>query len=300
LLVGTQTQEAAISFTEPYFLDRNLSAGIDLSQITREKANSIAFEEKITGVTLRTGFNYNERLSHGFNYRIAQDTISNVNSTSSVYLQEQEGKSTTSAIGHTLAYDTRDSKLEPSEGYFIRFGNSFAGLGGSEKFIKTDVSAINYTPLFDTWVLSTGFRAGYTANLNDAPLNLSDRFFIGGDSFRGFERGGVGARDSATNDALGSTAYYVGSVELGIPINIGREFAMKGFFFTDVGAATGVEDNEVAGSAIQDSSSPRIVVGVGLGLKTPFGPVRVDLGFPVVKEDFDQTEVFSFNFGSRF
>jgi outer membrane protein insertion porin family len=42
------------------------------------------------------------------------------------------------------------------------------------------------------------------------------------------------------------------------------------------------------------------VVGVGLGLKTPFGPVRVDLGFPVVKETFDQTEVFSFNFGSRF
>lgn len=299
LLVGTQTQEAQVSFTEPYFLDRNLSAGIDVSQITREKANSIAFEEKVTGITLRTGFNYNERLSHGFKYRIAQDSISNVNSTSSVYLQAQEGDSTTSAIGHTLAYDTRDSKLEPSEGYLVRFGNSVAGLGGSEKFIKTDLSAINYLPVFDTWVLSTGFRAGYTANLNDAPLNLSDRYFIGGDSFRGFERGGLGSRDSRTNDALGSTAYYVGSVELGIPINVGREFAMKGYFFTDVGAATGVEDN-TPGPRIDDASSPRVTVGVGLGLKTPFGPVRVDLGFPVVKEEFDQTEIFSFNFGSRF
>jgi outer membrane protein insertion porin family len=84
-----------------------------------------------------------------------------------------------------------------------------------------------------------------------------------------------------------------------MPINVGREFGMKGFLFTDVGAATGVED-KIPGPRIDDSSAPRVVVGVGLGLKTPFGPVRVDLGFPVVKETFDQTEIFSFNFGSRF
>ena len=299
LLLGTTTQEAQVGFTEPYFLDRNMSAGIDVSQITREKVSSIRFEEKITGITLRTGFNYNERLSHGFNYKIAEDEISNVNPTSSVYLQRQEGASTTSAIGHTIAYDTRDSKLEPSEGYYIRFGNTFAGIGGSERFVKTDASAIVYFPIFDNWVLSTAARAGHIANLNSEPLNLSDRFFIGGDSFRGFERGGVGSRDSATGDSLGSNLYYVGSVELAIPINVGREFGMKGFFFTDVGASTGVEDDPT-GPRIDDSSAPRVVVGVGLGLKTPFGPVRVDLGFPVVKETFDQTEVFSFNFGSRF
>ena len=300
LLLGTTTQEAMVGFTEPYFLDRNLSAGVDVSQITREKVSSIRFEEKITGVTLRTGFNYNERLSHGFNYRIAQDEISNVNTNSSVYLQAQEGKSTISAIGHTLAYDTRDSRLEPSEGYYLRFGNTLAGVGGSERFIKTDASAIIYFPLFDNWVLSSSARAGYVENLSDDPLNLSDRFFVGGDTFRGFERGGVGARDRATRDSLGSNLYYVGSVELAMPINVGREFAMKGFFFTDVGAATGVEDVRQAGSPIDDSSAPRVVVGVGLGLKTPFGPVRVDLGFPIVKETFDETEVFSFNFGSRF
>ncbi|MFN4281974.1 MAG: outer membrane protein assembly factor BamA [Alphaproteobacteria bacterium] len=300
LLLGTTTQEAMVGFTEPYFLDRNLSAGIDVSQITREKVSSIRFEEKVTGVTLRTGFNYNERLSHGFNYRIAQDEISNVNTDSSVYLRAQEGESTISAIGHTLAYDTRDSRLDPSEGYYLRFGNTLAGVGGSERFLKTDASAVIYFPLFDNWVLSSSARAGYIENLNDEPLNLSDRFFVGGDSFRGFERGGLGARDRTTSDSLGSTLYYVGSVELAVPINVGREFAMKGYFFTDVGAATGIEDVKQAGSPIDDSTAPRVVVGVGLGLKTPFGPVRIDLGFPIVKETFDQTEVFSFNFGSRF
>ncbi len=300
LLLGTITQEAQVSFTEPYFLDRNLSAGIDISQVTREKVSSIRFNEKITGVTLRTGFNYNERLSHGFNYRIAQDEISNVHSDSSIYLQRQEGDSVTSAVGHSLTYDTRDSKLEPSEGYLLRIGNTFAGVGGSERFFKTDASASAFFPVFSDWVLTTAIKGGYAANLMDEPMNLSDRYFIGGDSFRGFERGGVGARDSKTGDSLGANLYYVGTVEMAIPLGWGREFGAKGFLFTDVGAASGIEDDEVAGSAIQDSSAPRVVIGVGLGLKTPFGPVRVDFGFPLVKEEFDQTEVFSFNFGSRF
>lgn len=300
LLLGTITQEAQVSFTEPYFLDRNLSAGIDISQITREKVSSIRFNEKITGVTLRTGFNYNERLSHGFNYRIAQDEISNVHNDSSVYLKRQEGESVTSAVGHSLTYDTRDSKLEPSEGYLLRIGNTFAGVGGSERFFKTDASASVFFPVFDDWVLTTAIRGGYAANLMDEPMNLSDRYFIGGDSFRGFERGGVGARDSKTGDSLGANLYYVGTVEMAIPLGWGREFGAKGFLFTDVGAASGIEDEAVPGSAIQDSSAPRVVIGVGLGLKTPFGPVRIDFGFPLVKEDFDQTEVFSFNFGSRF
>ncbi|HEY4134191.1 MAG TPA: outer membrane protein assembly factor BamA [Alphaproteobacteria bacterium] len=299
LLLGTQTQQAEVSFTEPYFLDRNLSAGIDISEISRDKVDNIAFEEKTTGLTLRTGFNYNERLSQGFNYKIEKDRISDVDSDASIYVQRQAGESTSSAIGQTIAYDTRDSKLEPSEGYVLRLSNTFAGLGGSERSFKTDVSGSYYIPMFDQWVMTTALRAGYIANLSDDPLNLADRYFIGGDTFRGFERGGIGARDSSTNDALGSTAYYVGSVELAVPINVGREFGMKGILFSDVGSATGIEDVG-PGPLIEDSNLPRVTVGVGLAMKTPFGPVRVDLGFPVVKESFDQTEIFSFNFGSRF
>jgi outer membrane protein insertion porin family len=41
-------------------------------------------------------------------------------------------------------------------------------------------------------------------------------------------------------------------------------------------------------------------VGAGAAFKTPFGPVRIDIGYAVVKETFDKTEFFTFNFGSRF
>ncbi len=300
LLVGTITQEAQLSFTDPYFLDRNLAAGFDLTQITRNKTGNIAFEEKTTGLGLRLGYSYNERLSHGFSYNLRQSNIENVNSDASFYVQQQEGESLLSSVGHVLAYDKRDSRLEPTEGYFLRLSNEVAGLGGDDRFLKTERAGTYYMPMLSDWVFSLGARGGYIHNLTDDPLRLSNRYFIGGEGFRGFGRGGVGSRDKATGDALGSNKFYVGTMELAVPLSVGREFGLKGILFTDVGSAWGIEDDPSVGPGINDSSNPRVTVGAGAAFKTPFGPVRVDLGYAVVKEAFDDQEYFTFNFGSRF
>lgn len=297
LLVGTITQEAQLSFTDPYFLDRNISAGFDLTDVTRRKVSRIAFQEKLTGLTLRTGFFYNERLSHSFNYAVRRNRIENVNDDASVFIQAQEGSSVMSSVGHTLAYDKRDSRLDPTEGYLLRLSNDLAGLGGDERFIKTEVSGTTYYSFLTDWVFSVGARAGYVYNFAEDPLRLSNRYFIGSEGFRGFARGGVGPRDAETSDALGGNRYYVGTAELAVPLSVGREFGLKGILFTDVGSVWGREDS---GPGINDSSAPRLTVGTGVAFKTPFGPVRVDLGYAVIKEDFDDTEFFTFNFGSRF
>jgi outer membrane protein insertion porin family len=41
-------------------------------------------------------------------------------------------------------------------------------------------------------------------------------------------------------------------------------------------------------------------VGVGLMWKSPFGPLRADFGIPVVKEKYDQTQIFRFSGGTQF
>jgi outer membrane protein insertion porin family len=41
-------------------------------------------------------------------------------------------------------------------------------------------------------------------------------------------------------------------------------------------------------------------VGVGISWKTPFGLLNIDLGQPVIKKKFDQTQFFRFGFGTRF
>lgn len=300
LMLGTIAQEAQLSFTDPYFLDRNLSAGFDLTDTTRNKVSTIAFEEKRTGLQLRTGFAYNDSLSQSLNYNIRKNAIRNVNDTASVYIQRQEGEAFLSSIGQSIVYDKRDSKLDPAEGYYVRFSTDFAGIGGDEQFIRTELSSIYYYSFLTDWVFSIGGRGGYNYNLSDHPLSLSDRYFIGSEGFRGFGRGGVGPRDVSTNDSLGGNRFYVGTVELAIPMGFAREFGLKGILFSDVGSVWGVEDNPAGGPGINDSSAPRVTIGTGAAFKTPFGPVRIDLGYALKKESFDKTEYFTFNFGSRF
>ena len=45
---------------------------------------------------------------------------------------------------------------------------------------------------------------------------------------------------------------------------------------------------------------PRISTGLGIKWRSPFGPIRVDVAFPIVKESFDKEELVNFNFGTRF
>src|SRR5690606_12096393 len=151
----------------------------DLTQLTRNKTGSIAFEETVTGLGLRVGFAYNDRLSQNFNFNVRQNDIGDVNDDASVYIQAQEGDSLMSSIGQSLVYDKRDNRLDPTEGYFLRFSTDVAGLGGDERFVRAELAGTYYYPLLTDWVFSLGARGGYIHNISDDPLRLSNRYFVG-------------------------------------------------------------------------------------------------------------------------
>jgi outer membrane protein insertion porin family len=44
----------------------------------------------------------------------------------------------------------------------------------------------------------------------------------------------------------------------------------------------------------------RASVGAGVIWQSPFGPLRLDVAYPLVKEDFDETELVRFSIGTRF
>lgn len=126
---------------------------------------------------------------------------------------------------------------------------------------------------------------------------INERFFIGGSSLRGFAKAGIGPRDTSTDDALGGNYFYRGSVETSFPVGLPEEIGILGHGFTDFGS---LWDLDETGTDIVDESSVRASVGLGLSWRSPFGPVRVDLAAPVLKEDYDEKEIFRFNFGTRF
>ncbi|OUS17936.1 outer membrane protein assembly factor BamA [Rhodospirillales bacterium 47_12_T64] len=287
--------EADVSFTEPYFLDKEIAAGFDIFRITRDE-DSLSFEEKKTGGALRIGYDLSEELRQVLRYRFEYIEIQDVDSDASSLVREQEGTSTKSAVSSTLTYDKLDSRVSPSEGYLLQLENELAGLGGDVQHLKVSLGGTHYYSFSEDWVLKSRAEVGNIIGL-DEDTRIVDRFFLGGDKLRGFKSGGVGPRDKASDDALGGKHFYNGSLELTYPLGLPEQFGIKGRVFTDFGAAWNIDGND---SGIDDTSNPRLSVGTGVTWTSPFGPLALDLGFAALKEDFDETEIFSFSFGTNF
>ena len=128
-------------------------------------------------------------------------------------------------------------------------------------------------------------------------VEINERFFLGGATLRGFERAGVGPRDSLTDDSLGGNYFYRGAVEMSFPVGLPEEMGVLGHGFTDFGSLWDLDETD---PSIQDESSIRATAGMGISWRSPMGPVRADVAFPYAKENYDREEVFRFSFGTRF
>lgn len=294
--LSTRRQQFDLNFTEPYFLDRELAAGFDLSRRRTDYEDRSSLDQTTSLASPRISYPITENLSQQVYYRIRQDEIDNVEFTASRFIKAQEGDYLTSAVGHALTYDRRDDKIEPTTGYLLRLAQEVAGLGGTERYVKNVVSGFKYFSVTDQVVLSFGAEAGMINALED-DVRLPNRFFIGGDTFRGFDTGGIGPRDRTTGDALGGEKYYKAEADLTFPIGLPNEFGIKGRLFTEVGTLFDTSDS---GPEVADESSLRASIGTGVQWKSPLGLIRVDLGVPVLKEDYDEEELIRINFGSRF
>ncbi len=297
-LVSGRRQEYDISFTEPYLFNRDLSAGLDVFRITRDNQTYSSYNETDTGIGLRTGYPLTEYLRQKISYSLQKTDISNVPFSASRYIKEQVGSRKVSMIGQELSYDRRNTKIDPSEGYLLRLATDFAGVGGDAKYARVRTSGTVYqaVPGYEEWIGSVTGEVGYIKSLQNN-LNIADRFFIGGDTLRGFRVAGIGPRDVITGDALGGSQFYRGNVELKFPLGLPEELGLTGHAFTDFGtlSKSGVTDPNV-----KDENSLRAASGLGVQWRSPLGPVGVDIAVPISKQSYDKTEQFRFNFGTRF
>ncbi len=286
-----------ISFTDPYFLDYNLSFGVNLFHIQRDYKNTSSYDSEMNGGTLNLGWDWTDYLSQSTSYTLQQDRISNVDSDASLLIKEQEGSSIVSMIGQTLTYDRRDNRFNPTEGYVLTLGTDLAGIGGDTRFARVTMSAVQYFSLWDEFIVSFSGTAGYIKGIGQNLL-ISNRFFLGGGNLRGFESGGVGAVTKYNDDFLGGDWRATASAQLTFPLGLPKEVGLTGKVFVD----TGVLGRPVGldKSQYYYSSKPRMSIGFGLIWRSPMGPINIDWGFPVIKEKYDKKEIFRLNFGTGF
>ncbi len=296
LSIAAEKSTVNLSFTEPYFLDRDIAAGFDLYHSNQDLQSTRSYDFKKTGLGLRAGFPIAPFVRQNWRYTIEQSAIENVASSASSLIKSQEGKRFLSEVGHTLTYDKRDSRISPTEGFVVRLTNDVAGFGGNVRYFRNRLNAGQYYEIIDDWVFALTGGVGHILGLGK-DVEIADRFFLGGDSLRGFQTAGVGPRDKITKDSLGGEWKYNGSAQVTFPLGLPTEFGISGRLFTDFGSVGEVSPSN---SNIQDTGSIRASAGAGLGWVSPFGPINMDFGFPIAKESFDQTELFRLNFGTRF
>ena len=297
MLSQKETQYVA-GLTNPYFLDLPLLAGLEIFRTTRDNSDSSSYSYTSYGATTRFGWNYTDALRQTVRYTLRRDDVNDIDSDASIYIKEQEGQTTVSLIGQDISYDKRDSKINPTQGYYLNLGTDYAGIGGDTKFFRVTATAIQYFSLADDVVLSLRGDGGHIWGTGGEDVRINNRFFLGDYSLRGFEYGGVGARDRATDDALGGNWYVTASTELVFPLGLPREIGIKGKTFVDAGLI-GKPDGYDA-KYMDYSSGVRVAAGVGILWQSPMGMINLDFALPVVKESYDKTQIFRLNFGKGF
>ena len=330
--LGALTQDFRLGFTDPYFLGYPVSAGIDVYH--ENVAIFTTYSYKLLGGDLRFGKELTDKLRIDMIYKLEKIDVYDVAPDATATIQEQKGKTTTSALSITPSIDTRDDYYNPRNGFrsglFIQ--NAGGPLGGDNYFVKVVADTSWFFPMpFNTTlnlrgkagaVFPYGSQVGVTISVprKDPITNLitfvpvrvqKDRvpiqelFFVGGaQTIRGFDYGMAGPVD-LNNDPVGAKYMVVFNSEL--IFTLSREIGLRGAVFLDVGrgwgastSTSGINLNTGQPIILSGITTKGVKVGAGPGIRwySPFGPINIDIGFNLTRQAGEKGHVLDFNAGT--
>ena len=309
---GSLRQQVDFRFTEPRFLGRDLRAGFDAFHSRYDLSEYSSYDYRSTGGGVRLSYPLNGYTLLSTRYFLKSDeiivpsTYCGVGGAGSNALCDQVGSFLNSSAGYTLYVDRRNDPVRPTRGWTGTLRQDFAGIGGDVNYIRTEAEASAYWGISPQWVVTASASTGYVAGWGGDPVRINDRFFKGGNSFRGFETAGMGPRDLTTTDALGGNFYAIGTLELTVPNGLPEEYGIRTSLFADVGTLGVLDDRYTVNNLglpdanIVDELALRASAGVSIHWRSPMGPIRFDLSHVLGKEDYDKTETFRFSTSTQF
>jgi outer membrane protein insertion porin family len=282
--LGGKSSFYELSFKDPFFLDTPYALSTGIYKTTREY---IEYDKEALGFFLGLGKSLGEYLRGDVSYNFEKATITDIDPDASTIIKDQEGTNTTSSITTSVVRDSRDNYIDPSKGSRNSVIFTFAGLGGSNAFIKGLLDSAWYFPLGETTFMLRG-RFGYASGIFGEEVPLYERFYVGGlSTVRGLGFGDAGPKVSG--DAIGGTEELIFNAEYIFPLL--PDMKLKGVVFVDAGKA--YED-------FQNFGSLRYTTGLGFRWISPMGPIRLEWGYNIQKETDESASKFEFAFGTFF
>lgn len=296
--IGTERNNIVLSLTDRRFNDTFWLVGADLIASEREYND---FDRQLAGGGLEVGYPLEEvfgevaeDIDFSLQYEYFDVEIRNVDEEDAAQLViDSEGRSTSSAFTPKLIRNTINNPLNPTKGSKQVLSFEIAGAGGDQEYYLLEARQTWYYPLLQTslgdFIFSWRATVGYGESLDDDPFPLFKRYFPGGiNSVRGFKNRSLGPKDERGNE-FGGSKELVNNLEIIFPLVNSAGF--KGVVFYDVGNAFDDDDNI-------DLGELREAYGYGLRWSSPVGPLRIEFGFPVDREEGESSMVTMFSFGA--
>jgi len=290
---GTRYSQYSVGFADPYWRDEPITFNT-LGQSWKR------FRESYDEKRLKGAFGFEERVDEqwrrSIGFRAENVGVSDLDFDAPQEIRDVHGNNQLYGVRFGVGFSGVDDIYDPGQGRNVNV--SYEQVTGDDAFGVLEGGYTHYFTLHEDvlgrkTVLAGRVQAGTI--LGEAPP--FERFYGGGTSrygIRGFEYRGVSTRGLQTSvpnpvrkDPIGSDWIFLAGAEVTVPL-VGENFGL--LLSTDSGTI--------------DTGSYRLSIGTGLEIKVPqiFGntPIRFEIATPLLKDDEDETQIFSFSGGGMF
>ena len=308
---GTDMTRGNLKFYEPYLFDQPIYLDYNLFLFKRWRES---YEEKRRGTSLTLGHRFDNDWSiegtakvelveigdfdYFYDYSVDPNNPQKIIVTPD-QITSVEGDNWLTSFKFGFGRNTTDRYFRPTEGYkFNASVEQFGAFGGDHSFTELSSGLTIYNTLYEDIVQR---RTVWATKISGSKIYggapAFEKFYAGGiGTLRGFDYRGISPRGGrrmindryyGDDDPVGSSYIFLAGTEITHPI---FEETLFGKIFCDSGFV---------------SEGPyRVAVGFGIEIVIPQFfqqvPMHFDFGFPIVEDDKDDTELFSFNFGLSF
>jgi outer membrane protein insertion porin family len=287
-----------LSMTDPYFLDTKWIAGMS---VYRSAYSYTDFRRQSTGGEVNLGHRFFRNYTANLGYQIEQVEVSNF-SYAVPQRFKQNTSGLTSALSLSFARDTRNNRVLATKGMYNILSNEVSGskLGGDNDFYRINFRTMFYRPIWKSIIFKQFFKMGYIKSLDDDPVPLYERYFVGGvNSLRGYSPNSVGPTLRIPSSPSGKVEDFVYGgdkillfvSEIEFPIY--DKAGLRAVIFFDAGNTFAEQQNYAINNLKLD-------YGFGVRWNSPMGPLRFEWGIPINPRPTDDSVVFNFTIGNFF
>ncbi|MFA7494747.1 MAG: outer membrane protein assembly factor BamA [Acidithiobacillus sp.] len=300
-----------LSYTDPFFTPDGISLGVNIYRNdTNLSSLAVApYQEIDYGVTGTLGIPI---MRYVYDYMSLGYSNTTINLTSgspqiyNTYVDTFGNTATAITLGNSLTYDSRNSPIFPTRGFYGSLDLKAAVPPGKLKWYKAEVKADYYHPVTSWLTAGLSGRYGFINGYGGKPVPFFNNYYLGGPTtLPGYQTYALGPQVGGY--PVGGTRELLFNASLYFPLpGLADNNNFRMSLFAASGWVYGVQSNtdgsvyNYTNNYFPSLGEMRTTAGVGFLWISPLGPLRLSLAIPLDKKPGDLTQPLQFTVGNNF